>query len=121
MMVMDLSLKVELEEDFFEDVLSTAFFDGIGYWFNHLEKKIVMSDKYEYIEDAILEGEGFIEIAYEGEKYILNLNSLINGYKMYCQRAIERGSVAHTDAGFIDSELADIIVQLGIFGKTIFG
>ena len=121
MMVMDLSLKVELEEDFFEDVLSTAFFDGIGYWFNNLEKKVVMNDKYEYIEDAILEGEGFIEITYEGEKYILNLNSLINGYKMYCQRAIERGSVAHTDAGFIDSELADIIVQLGIFGKTIFG
>ena len=40
---------------------------------------------------------------------------------MYCQRAIEKGSVAHTDAGFIDSELADIIVQLGIFGKIIFG
>ena len=121
MMVMDLSLKVELEEDFFEDVLSTAFFDGIGYWFNNLEKKVVMNDKYEYIEDAILEEEGFIEIAYEGEKYILNLNSLINGYKMYCQRAIERERVVHTDAGLIDSELADVIIQLGVFGKIIFG
>lgn len=80
-----------------------------------------MTDKYEYIEDAILEGEGFIEIAYEDEKYILNLNSLINGYKIYCQRAIERGSVVHTDAGFIDSELADVIIQLGVFGKIIFG
>ena len=120
-MVMDLDLKVELEEDFFEDVLTTALFVGIGYWFNYLEKEVVMTDKYEYIEDAILEGEGFIEIAYEGEKYILNLNSLINGYKIYCQRAIERGSVFHTDAGFIDSELADVIIQLGVFGKIIFG
>ena len=120
-MVLDLDLKVELEEDFFEDVLTTALFDGIGYWFNYLEKEVVMTDKYEYIEDAILEEEGFIEIAYGGEKYILNWNSLINGYKMYCQRAIERGRVVHTDAGFIDSELADVIIQLGVFGKIIFG
>ena len=35
-MVLDLDLKVELEEDFFEDVLSIALFDGIGYWFNNL-------------------------------------------------------------------------------------
>ena len=115
------NLKVELEEDFFEDVLTTALFDGIGYWFNYLEKEVVMTDKYEYIEDAILEEEGFIEITYEGEKYMLNLNSLINGYKMYCQRAIERERVVHTDAGLIDSELADVIIQLGVFGKIIFG
>ena len=120
-MVLDLDLKVELEEDFFEDVLTTALFDGIGHWINKKKKEVVMTDKYEYIEDAILEGEGFIEIAYEDEKYILNLNSLINGYKIYCQRAIERGSVVHTDAVFIDSELADVIIQLVVFGKIIFG
>lgn len=125
---MKIKIEVELDEDFLAGVMTTALEGGIGYWSkcSHVKRRedlwITSCRIYEFDDDEdVPEGaEGVpltlkhiglgIERLVSGE---VGVNSTLRGY-------ISQG-VAEKDAGHIDADAADVIVQAGLLGEIRYG
>lgn len=111
--------RTELELEFYKDIIITAVEGGINYWANVYEYDweaghAVIFDlegddvpRYELDVDVIARG---VALVVNDEA---NINSTIAGY-------ITAGA-AEYDAGMIDAWAADAVVQLGLWGKVVYG
>lgn len=119
---------IPCEDQFCADVLSTALEGGIGYWSGadnivrhydqngHGDFRYVSADLYDAEEGELLGNVQYDTIRKGIERILrgeVKCNSSITGYVL-------RG-VADNDAGQIDADAADAIVQAGLLGELRFG
>lgn len=112
------------------DIVVGALEGGINYWCEKAEivytdkdyKGVAVEDrdKIQYASDVIGYG-GELELTDmedPNEKWILNIDKMLKGIQMYC----ERNDVALSDIMDIqDAEVCDQIVQYGLFNELVFG
>jgi len=131
------SIKVEIEisitDEDVGDLMCTALEGGVGYW-GCLDNTREEWKKYEeeLFKDAtldevcaliLLEGKSlyFIDVEDKKEIYELTLEKLFNGISKVVaidSTLIQDGKL---DLCMIDAEIADNIIQYGIFNELVFG
>jgi len=139
-----INMKRELDDEFVSNVLITAFdgsYGGCWYWadlyrdgtepaFRVTEPdtwtgvRIALGDQVEEttgedVLDSLMEAGVWVDAdtIRVGIQRLLDGDVKVNDYILeYLTRA-----VAEADAGDVDSDVADCIVQAGVFGKLIFG
>lgn len=116
-------MKTKREQLLF-DIAITAVEGGISHWAQILDYK--WSDEPCWVHAKIRDD-------YDGEYYTVGFSTIKKGLNRICNSKFETPDmnldilkailVANrlNDAGEIDSECADVIVQVGLFGQIIYG
>ena len=113
-------------EQFLDDVVSTALEGGIGYW------SVCSSYKWKDVPETVAIIEEFDEGTGEpfGDKIRVDraliekgIKEILSGDGDVSKNLIKSVAAAYAtnDAGDIDSDDADCIVQVGVFGKLVYG
>ena len=114
-------IEVNLTQQDIDDIMVTALEGGINYWCR--KAKVVGEYLGEYASEQISRG-GSLTLydAESSDKWELTLEKFLNGVKLYfeqgCHVQVEDNSI---DAGDIDANDADCIVQFALFEKAVFG
>ena len=112
-----------LKDEDIDDIMAAALEGGICYWCDKAE--VVESDYLgEFASEQISRG-GSLKL-YDCESddtFILTRDKFIEGVKKACEQGystewLEDGEI---DTCMIDSDAADVIVQLALFGEVVFG
>ncbi len=112
-------MKTEREQ-YLDDILTTAVEGGIGYW--SVGRNYVWSD----------DGPTSVEIREDGEDiwHTVDRSTIRKGMKILLSGATSvhesylqtlRQANRDNDAGDIDAEIADMIVQVGVLGDVVYG
>lgn len=127
--------EVELDDQFFEDLIVTAFEGGSNYWVDHVEIKHPNGDKPKgepvsvWAASALNNGGTVIFfIDEEGDQHdsppiSLNKDMLVKGVQMWAKEfpdhvTIDNGQI---DMGNTDADDADAIIQFALFDDLVFG
>ena len=133
---MDTTTKLTPREQFLRDILCTAVEGGTNYW-----AQVDQIRRDGYRPDARVGDPGFGDWTYigytlhdvegDGEEYVVTVETVKRGLKLLTQdtkiglrkdlRAAVMVANISNDAGEIDSEAADCIIQAGIFGEIVYG
>lgn len=114
-------IRVSLTQQDIDDIMATALEGGINYWCRKAE--VVGEYLGEYASEQISRG-GSLTLydAESSDKWELTLEKFLNGVKLYfeqgCHVQVEDNSI---DAGDVDANDADCIVQFALFEKVVFG
>lgn len=116
-MKLKVELEVELTQEDIDDIVGTAFDGGIGYW---CWKATVVGEYLgEYASDQISRG-GSVLLKDDDGDHELNPENFAAAMK----RVIAEGRLTiedgHIDAGEVDADLADLIVQYAVFGELVY-
>lgn len=120
-MELNINYKVELDNECIDDLMTTALEGGITHWCDGVE--VVGDYLGEYASDQISRG-GMLRLhdSEEDEWHELNLEKFTKGLTKVIEElgldALYEGKV---DAGEIDAEDADAIIQYAIFGEVFYG
>lgn len=123
-MEMNVTLKFTYDEmvEFVDDICCTAFEGGINYWVDYAE---YVEDRLgAYMSEHVANGGSIIMYGYEDdEKFYLDRNAILNGIEKYISEFGSRNLISNgkIDTYNVDAEVADCIVQLGLFGELIYG
>ncbi|MGA2977941.1 MAG: hypothetical protein ABSF77_21795 [Spirochaetia bacterium] len=121
---MQLTLKPETKAEFFWDIFVTACEGGINYWASF--------ERYHHSHGEAPDHEGFFAKILDTEevkRYEIHRATIQNGLKAILSGKVNlrsdiKSSIAlasiETDAGYIDADGADCIVQAGLFGHVIY-
>ena len=114
-------VEVNLTQQDIDDIMVAALEGGICYWCRKAE--VVGEYLGECASDQISRGGALILYdADSAQTWELTLEKFLNGVKLYfeqgCHVQVEDNAI---DAGDIDSNDADCIVQFAVFGEVIFG
>lgn len=111
--ITEFKMKVKMDlvvtKEDIEDIIDTAGY-GIGYW---AHKAVVGKDTYTITDD-------------EGT-YVLTYKDIVRGIKFYIDDNNSQNIVEYRDGNmvvgscYIDSEIADMIIQYACFGEIIYG
>ena len=122
---------IKVTEEDISDILSSAFYGGIGYWasLDKTDAEFATDESYEEICTKILVGGGYvklIDICLEDDPitYWFNLNELLCGIQLWIELGMDRYGAVNgneLDCGNIDSECADCIIQLTLFDDVVYG
>lgn len=117
-------------EQFLSDVIVTAIEGGIGYWAVCLqyqwEGNVVVTDHRQHGGGTL----AIISPTDTGSIYTITPNTIAHGIAVLqadstvCAASLRDKILAasrENDAGEIDSEAADVIVQAGLFGEVVYG
>ena len=113
-------------EEFLDDVTTTALEGGIGYW------SVCSSYKWKDVPETVAIIEEFDEGTGEpfGDKIRVDraliekgIKEILSGDTNTGQHMVKMVAVASVtnDAGDVDADVADCIVQVGAFGKLVYG
>lgn len=102
-------------EEFLDDVLTTAVEGGVQYWCMVRQG----------------EGDAYLLIDHEdGQRHKVNIETIARGWGLYKGESIsgqDYGKQAmlanqtNGEDGDYDADVADIVLQLGLFGKVVYG
>lgn len=114
-------IEVNLTQQDIDDIMVAALEGGINYWCRKAE--VVGEYLGEYASDQISRGGSLIlHDAESSDKWELTLEKFLSGVKLYfedgCHVQVEDNCI---DAGDIDANDADCIVQFALFGEVVFG
>lgn len=114
-------IEVNLTQQDVDDIMVAALEGGINYWCR--EAEVVGEYLGEYASDQISRGGVLIlHDAESPDEWELTLGKFLNGVKLYfeegCHVQVNDGRI---DAGDIDANDADCIVQFALFEKVVFG
>lgn len=120
----EIKTNLVITEEDIDDIMASALEGGITYW---CDSTTVVGDYLgEFASEQIARG-GTLELhdMEEDATYELTTEKLINGIKL----AVEYGYYKnygwcdghYLDTGEIDALVADVIVQLALFGDVIYG
>ena len=135
MVEVSINLKVELDDEFFDDIICTMFEGGSNYWIDFIKidhpdgKKPQGIPNSTWASGALNKGGSiFISPLEEKEvKYKLTKQILIAGIQMWVDERPDSICTTHQnkkitiDAGDIDADDADMILQYSIFKEVVFG
>ena len=120
----EIKTTLKVTEEDIDDIMCTALEGGITYWCN--KSKVVGEYLGEYGHEQIARGGKLIIYdMVEDDKYTLTRQDLLEGIKL----AIEEGYYKEygwfngheLDTCNIDAEVADVIVQMALFGEVVYG
>jgi hypothetical protein len=116
-----------------DNIVTTAFEGGITYWCTRGAEVVKQPEDKEswdgWASTAISRG-GEVKLFDDeaGEEFVLTKDKVINGVKMFleCKKhdpqynagVLEGGRL---DCGNIDADVADIIIQYGLFEELVYG
>ena len=109
--------------DYLASVITTAVEGGIGYWAEH------RNYLWNWDDDRNLTAAS-VEVLErpDGDWQAVSLATIRKGIQVLKKLEMNRDlkaallvSEAENDAGEVDAELADLIVQAGLFGKIVYG
>jgi hypothetical protein len=114
-------IKIKLTQNDIDDIMSCALDGGITYWCDDAE--VVGEYLGEFASDQISRGGKLIlHDSEEDKSYDFGIDEFLKGIQLYFESggriATEDGEI---DIGDVDAEIADCIVQYGIFGEIVFG
>lgn len=130
---------IELEPKFFADVLSTIIDSNIADWaegrnFEHTnDGDYLRCEMRPHRQEGLVFDEGdkrndWIEIGYAeveaAMQKVINHQAGVDGAKPLCTPYIAKyilDAVLEQDAGHIDAEAADVIIQVALFDEIVFG
>jgi hypothetical protein len=119
------SITRELSVDFIDGIFVTAFEGGINYWCDHAvsqyEGEHVVSTKLHYKEDE--DEPKTTEVSVDTAAVVDALTKIIEGIyqcRVDLREAITR-AVFDLDAGNIDADCADVVVQYAAFKELVYG
>jgi hypothetical protein len=108
-MTRHINIPVTVEDSVLADILTTAIEGGINYW-AHLRNCPRDDDlcvKYAEIVDPE-----------DGLEILVTRDTVFRGLELYMSKY---GNVRQLDDNDFDAEAADMVVQLGVFGKVVYG
>lgn len=119
-----INLKIEVTDEDIDDIMTTALEGGITYWCNKAE----VEGKYlgEYASEQIARG-GTLKLypADEDKTYTLTLEKLLKGIEQAIEEeyflSYEWWGVSGIDTMNVDADVADVIIQLALFGTIVYG
>lgn len=116
---------VEITEEDIDDIMVGALEGGINYWCNDA---VVVGDEYlgEYASEEISRGGKLILVDCEDDaEYSLDLEKFLNGVRLAIEGSYftEYGwySGGKIDCCQVDASVADVIIQLALFGEVVYG
>ena len=116
-MKLKIEMEVTLTQDDIDCIVAMAFDGGIGYW---CWKATVVGEYLgEYASDQISRGGKVMLLDDDGE-HELNPENFAEAMKRVIAEGrltIEDGEI---DAGEVDADIADLIVQYAIFGELVY-
>jgi hypothetical protein len=129
-----MEVEVELDDEFFDNIICTMLEGGSNYWIGHIiikhpnDKKPTGMSLSEWASSAINNG-GTILFYPDDENIRLTLSKrgLIQGLKDWMKSQPNEVSLINVngkntlDAGNIDAGIADKILQYALFSKLIYG
>lgn len=102
-----------------DDIMATAL-DSIGYWCGRAEA--IGRNLGTYASDQISRGGALILHDIESsDRHLLTLGKFMDGLKTACEQGIVTPDEGLIDAGDVDGDAADAIVQLALFGEVVYG
>jgi len=116
------SMIITLTNQDIDDIMVTALEGGINNWCCEVE--VIGEYLGEYASDQISRGGTlrFLEIEESDMNTDITLTSFLEGVKLCMEHGILPVDVdGNIDAGMVDAELADCIVQYGLFGEIVYG
>lgn len=110
------TIDVTIDDEYIEDVLITAFEGGINYWTDFISRNDYPNEKASNV-DIIMAG-GILSVFPEDDSmtYSLHKENVIEGIK----RMIEEKGMQYLDAGNVDADIADMVIQYAIFQKLVY-
>ena len=107
-----------------DDIMCTALEGGITYWCN--KAKVVGEYLGEYGHEQIARGGKLLLYdMIEDEEYELTLADLLNGIKFAAEKGYYENygwvDGSELDTCNVDAEVADVIVQMALFGEVVYG
>lgn len=127
-------IPVELDDEFFEDIICTAFEGGSNYWIGNIQvihpdgEKLKGTPLSTWIASAVNENRTIKILPREDTvTVILDKKRLIGGLEKWIMRHPSNVSLINEngkngiDAGDIDADDADAILQYAVFGELVFG
>lgn len=115
--LIEVKKQFEVTDEQIDDIMSDALDGGIGYWCRRA--KVVGEYLGEYASDQISRGGTLILYDAESDdKWEFDLNNFLNGYALAIKEGYFSGD---PDGNDYDASVADVIVQLGLFGEVVFG
>ena len=114
-------IEVILTQQDIDDIMVTALEGGINYWCR--KAKVVGEYLGECASDQISRGGTLVLYdAESSDKWELTLEKFLEGVKLYfedgCHVQVDDNCI---DAGDIDANDADCIIQFALFGEVTFG
>lgn len=114
-------IEVNLTQQDIDDIMCTALEGGICYWCGRVDVMWGQAGKSTH-EQLTRGGILILHDAESAQTWELTLGKFLNGVKLYleqgCHVQIEDNAI---DAGDIDANDADCIVQFAIFEEVVFG
>lgn len=118
------TIKFKLTQEDVDDILTTAFEGGINYWCNEAE----VVDEYlgEYASEQISRGGKIKLYDDEGDDvYELDIEKFMQGFMLWIECGYDEYGAIKSDGSVdcceIDAEMADMIIQLALFGEIVYG
>ena len=113
----EMSVTITMQD--IDDILTTAFEGGINYWCS--EVRVDGDYLGEYASEQISRHGGLYLTDSEDEQvYYLEINSFLNGLKLYLKDHPELIEYGRIDTCNVDANVADCIVQLAIFKEVVY-
>ena len=119
------SIEFNIGEDFLSDILTTACEGGIGYWSQLKDYDCDRDHHYireydDYSDEIAADHEWFRidhDLVMKGLHHMMDPNFEVADYiRKYVYLAI-----TESDAGHIDADAADCIIQAGVYGELVYG
>jgi len=127
-------LDVELDDEFFDGIICTAFEGGSNYWIDYIDIDHPDGNKPKGVPNSTwaaeaLSKDGSVSIYPFDDKsnYQLTEQKLIAGVQMWADKHPDHVCIIHKDGnvtiedGDIDANEADSILQYALFEKLVFG
>lgn len=127
--LVEITKGLKVTEEAVQDLVTTALCGGIGYWakLDNSTDDFLNAPEQECIDETVarlLMERKTVKLIDEenGEVHDWTLDELLRGIQKYCEGGY-RNIIGDDglDMFNVDAEVADMIVQLGIFGKLVYG
>jgi len=126
-----IEMEVSLTENDVSDILSAALEGGIGYWccFDNTDEVYEQAPEDEALSETaarVLCNGGKLKLIDEGDgkTFEMDMEMFLGGIRRWVESGFDRYN-AVSSAGFdtseIDTEMADMIIQLALFGEVVYG
>ena len=113
---MQVIIQVDISDEFIGDVIDTAGM-SIGYWASEATQD---DDQKTY---TVTESESGDEFVITYRRIVKSIEDLISGKGNIAEDILGnlRTAVTDSDASYVDSEVADAVIQYAIFGEVVYG
>ena len=122
--ILEAKLKISVTNEDIDDIMVTALEGGINYWCD--KATVIGAPLGEFASEQISHG-GTLKLhdMEDNKNYLLTIDMLLKGIKMAIEDCYFSEYDWHNgkelDTCNVDANVADVIIQLAIFGDVVYG